>query len=183
MMKNQLNIDFQIYDSRDPKAFILLDTSEWLYIKDKPAIIEVIVPGEKNPAVRYLSKNAVNILNASHLNLICETCDEKNSDIELPDGIYDITIKGSPDTFRKNRKYLRTTKTQLDLDNLFIQLSLECYNNDSDIKAKINKVNEIQLLLKSAEANVRYGNNSVAQDLLFKAQDIIKKSKKCKDCI
>lgn len=182
-MKNQINIDFQIYDSRDPNAFILLDTSEWSYIKDKPAIIEVIVPGETKPAVRYLSKNAVNVLNAAHLNLICETCDEKASDIELPDGIYDVTIKGSPDKFKRTRQYLRTTRTQLDLDNLFIQLSLECFSNDSDIKAKINKINEIQLLLKAAEANVRHGNNCVAQDLLFKAQDMISRSKKCKDCV
>jgi hypothetical protein len=38
--------------------------------------------------------------------------------LDLPDGIYDVTIKGSPDTFQKNRQYLRTTKTQLELDKL-----------------------------------------------------------------
>ena len=71
----------------------------------------------------------------------------------------------------------------MDLDNLYIQLSLECFNDDSDIKSKIEKLNEIQLLLKAAEANVRYDNSCTAQDLLFKAQKLISKHKKCSNCI
>ena len=177
----KINIDFQIYDSQDPKVFIVLDTSEWAHIENKPAIIEIILPGESKPITHYYAKNAVNILNPVNLNLDCGECFQ--SEMELPDGIYEVTVKGSPDKFEKNRKYLRTTKTQLDLDNLYIQLSLECFNDDNDIKSKIEKLNEIQFLLKSAEANVRYGNNCTAQDLLFTAQKLISKHKKCSDCV
>lgn len=184
-MYNKINIDFQIYDSRDPKVFILIDTSEWVQIKDKPAIIEIIVPGDNTPIKHYLEKNSVNVLNSVNLFLNChDYCKEDEASLlDLPDGIYDVTIKGSPDNFQKNRQYLRTTKTQLELDKLFVGLSLECYNDNAELKAKISKLNEIQMLLKAAEANLRYNNNCVAQDLFHKAQDLISKTKKCKNCV
>lgn len=182
-MHNNINIDFQVYDSRDPKVFIVLDTSEWAHLENKPAILEIVVPGDIKPATQYFSKNAVNVLNTKTLYLNCNECGKKNENHDLPDGIYDITLKASPDKFNKNRKYLRTTKTQLELDKLFIGLSLECFSSDSELKLKINKLNQIQLLLKASEANLRYGNDCVAQDLFFKAQELIKKSNKCKDCI
>lgn len=181
MENTEIKIDFQIYDSRDPKVFIVLDISEWAHIEIKPAIIEILLPGESIPITHYYTKNAVNILNPSNLGWDCGDC--LISEADLPDGIYEVTVKGSPDKFRKTRKYLRTTKAQLELDTLFIDLSLECYRDDEDIKSKINKLNEIQLLLRAAEANLRYDNTCVAQDLFFRAQDLIKKGKKCNDCI
>ena len=179
-MRN-IELDFQIYDSRDPKTIIILDTSEWLHIYRKPSIIEIILPGESKPITHYYTKNAVNILNPVNLNLDCGECFQ--SEMELPDGIYQITVKGSPDRFNKSKKYIRTTKTQLDLDNLYISLSLECFKDDNDIKNKIKDLNYIQLLLKASEANLRNDNSCVAQDLLFKAQDLIRKYKKCTNCI
>ena len=181
MVKN-INIDFQIYDSADPKVFIVIDTSEWAHIERKPAIIEVILPGYSKPVTQYLTQNAVNIFNSSTLGTYCSDCNAEDF-IDLPDGIYDVTIKGSPDKFQKNRKYLRTTKTQLDLDKLYIQLSLECFNDDADIKSKVDKLNEIQLLLKAAEANVRYDNTCTAQDLFIKAQKLISKQQGCNNCV
>ena len=65
----KINIDFQIYDSQDPKVFIVLDTSEWAHIERKPSIIEIILPGESKPVTHYYTKNAVNILNPVNLNL------------------------------------------------------------------------------------------------------------------
>lgn len=180
---NQINIDFEIYDSRNPKTFIILDTSEWSNLENKPSIIEIILPGEKKPITHYFSKKSVNIFNAGNLNLSCETCTDGHFDIELPDGIYSVTVKGSPDNFNKNKKYLRVTKTQLKLDNLFINLASECYNTDSDFKSKIDNLNEIQFLIRSAEANVRYDNMNAAQILLFKAQKLIDKVKPCKNCV
>ena len=177
----KINIDFQIYDSRDPKTIIILDTSEWLHIYRKPSIIEIILPGDSKPITHYFDKKSVNVLNSLNLNISCGNCFDVNDD--LPDGIYQITVKGSPDRFNKNKKYIRTTKTQLDLDNLYISLSLECFKDDNDIKNKIKDLNYIQLLLKASEANLRHDNSYVAQDLLFKAQDLIRKYKKCTNCI
>lgn len=176
-MNNTINIDFQIYDSKDPKKFIVLDTSNWGHIQEKPSIIEIILPGEVEPVVHYFNKNAVNIFNSTNLHLSCNDCNDSN--IDLPDGIYDITVKGSPDTFNSNLSYLRTTNTQLKLDKLYIKLSLECYKSDNDISKQIHKLNEIELLLKSAEANVRYGEDCIGQELLYKAQKLIDNNQKC----
>lgn len=180
-MSNKINIDFQIYDSKDPKVFIILDTSEWAHIKDKPSIVEITLPGESSYITHYYGQNQVNVMTSMSLNLNCDNCLQDM--LELPDGIYTITVKGSPDKFNKTKSYLRTTKTQLDLDKLFINLSLECSISDDEVKRKIQKLNEIQFLLKAAEANVRFDNTCVAHDLLSRAQKLISKQSKCKDCI
>ena len=174
------NLDFQVYDSRDPNTFIVLDTSYWGIIQDKPSIIEIITPGETYPAIQYYSKNSVNIFNSENLGLSCSDCDKKYN--ELPDGVYEITIKGSPDSFNKSRAYLRTTKLQLELDKRYIALSLEC-ESDKDVCNQINKLDYINLLLRSSEANVRYGNNCVGNELLQKAIKLLDKLKTCKICV
>ena len=37
-MRN-IDLDFQVYDSNDPKKIIILDTSVWEHISNKPSII------------------------------------------------------------------------------------------------------------------------------------------------
>ncbi|MDR1019024.1 MAG: hypothetical protein LBM02_10040 [Lachnospiraceae bacterium] len=185
MIVHPINIDFQIYDSHDPKVFIVLDTSVWGHISKKNAIIEITLPGEKKCVTHYFNKTAVNVFNAKNLYLQCQDCgdcDECNM-LDLPDGIYNITIKGSPDSFNKTRKYLRTTKAQLELDKKYIKLGISDFDNDKDIKKQIDELNRIQLLLKSAEANVRYDNTEKASELLSKVQKYLEKNGKCKNCI
>lgn len=175
---NNIEIDFEIYDTLDTKTFIVLDNSNWENLENKPSIIEIILPGKIDPVVRFYDKG-VNKFNSKRLFLNCDTCNHSFED--LPDGIYDITVKGSPDIFNKNKKYLRLTKTKLDLSEIYASYGLECFNNDKDIKNKFNHINEINFLLRSAEANVRRDNVSTAQKLLFKAQKLIKKHN-CKNC-
>lgn len=178
-MSSNINIDFEICDySRNTKIFIILDISNWAHIYNKPSIIEIIPPGEKKPSVLYLRQNVVNIITAKDMNMDCMECGD--SEMDIPDGIYDITIKGSPDKFFKNKKYLRTTKTRLELDKLFIDFSKKYHESTEDTIEKIKKLNEIKLLLESAEANVRYNNNFKAQELMNEIQKIIKKYKNCK---
>ena len=112
----KIHIDFQIYDSEDPKQIIVLDTSIWSYIEDKPSIIEILTPGEKDAVVYPYTKNGFNILNSINLGLNCSDCNQNL--LDLPDGVYEITIKGSPDSFYKKRCYLRTTIIQSKLDDL-----------------------------------------------------------------
>ena len=182
----KIDIDFQVYDSKDPKSFIVIDTSNWEHIHDKPSIIEITIPGDEHPVTNYYAKRCskgcgVNVFDSYSLGLMCEGCgDEK---IDLPDGIYDITVKGSPDKFRKSKAYLRTTKLQLDLDKLYIDLSLECFNSEEELQRKIDKLNKIQLLIKAAEANVRHDHRCIAHDLFRKAYELLNKAKKCNGCI
>lgn len=181
----KIEVDFQVYDSKDPKSFIVIDTSNWEHIQDKPSIIEITIPGDEHPVTNYYTKRCtscgVNVFDSYSLGLMCEGCGEEK--IELPDGIYDITVKGSPDKFRKSKAYLRTTKLQLELDQLYIDLSLECFNNEEELQKKIDRLNKIQLLIKAAEANVRYDHRCVAHDLFTKAYELLGKAKKCNGCI
>lgn len=174
-----INIDFQVYDSRDPKEFIVIDTSKWEHLSKKTAIIEITLPGESKPVVNYYDKG-VNIFNSQMLYLNCDSCNKSFED--LPDGIYIITVKGSPDKFNNSKNYLRTTKTRLELDSLYVSSVSDCFNSDEDKKRRVEKLNEIEFLLRSAEANTRLGNNQTAQELFFKAQKIINKTAKCKNC-
>lgn len=173
----RINVDFQYYDSGDPKTLIVLDTSEWAHIKDKPSIIEIVLPGFDKPVVNYFEQGMVNVFNSNILGLSCNGCNNELTD--LPDGIYEITLKGSPDTFNKTRYVLRTTQTQLDLDKLFLNLSDSCSGEVE--KSKFSTLQEIQMLLKSAEANTRYENICTAQNLLLMAQQKIKEQN-CNKC-
>lgn len=175
-----INIDFQVLDTKDPRIITIADSSMWGHIVNKPSIIEIIMPGEKNPIVHYFMKKQLNIFNSINLALNCVSECGGTELLDLPDGIYTITVKGSPDSFNMTRKYLRTTKTQLELDKLYIRLNLLCQKGDfNDLK----NLTDIMLLLKAAEANVRYDNIKTAQELFFKAQDLIEKLKKCKGCV
>ena len=104
-MKN-IHVDFQIYDSNDPKQIIVLDTSIWSQIENKQSIIEIITPGSTDVITLPYFKNSVNILNSNTLQLNCFECGDNF--IDLPDGVYEITVKGSPDKFNKKRFYLKT---------------------------------------------------------------------------
>lgn len=173
-----INIDFQVYDSKDPRALIVIDTSNWAHISNDPSIIEIITPGFETPVKNYYMKNSVNVFHSDDLGLNCsESCEDSRRD--LPDGIYEITVKGSPEKFNKTRKYLRTSKLQLKVDKLLIGLALEC--DTSEIKEKVSKLNEINLLIKSAEANVRYDNICTAQELLKKANKLVERIN-CNTC-
>lgn len=175
-----INIDFQVLDTRDPRIISIMDSSTWGHIVNKPSIIEIVMPGERNPIVHYFMKKQINIFNSINLALNCVSeCGEAEL-LDLPDGIYTITVKGSPDSFSMTRKYLRTTQTQLELDKLFIRLNLLCQRGDiNDLKA----ITDIMLLLKAAEANVRFDNIETAQKLFFKVQDLITDLKNCKGCV
>lgn len=174
----KINVDFQVYDSGDPKVFIVIDTSEWAHIENKPTIIEIISPGFDKPVVNYFDQMKVNVFNSHNLGLRCFDC-QGGENADLPDGIYDITLKGSPETFNKNRKYLRTTSIQLELDELLLDLTSDCGDiKDSNL---FKKYQEIQMLLRASEANIRHNNICVAQNLLLKAQELIRDSK-CGKC-
>lgn len=168
-MSNKVTIDFQIYESQDPKQIIVLDTSNWAHLESKTSVIEVITPGEKNPVGYYFSKKNFTILNSNNLGLTCGDCKSVN----LPDGIYEITVKASPDKFNKTRYYFKTTLIQLELDELL----LEQYWNDASAD-EISNILKYKDMLRVAEAFVRKGHKKEAQDILTKVQKFTTKCRR-----
>lgn len=176
---NTTHIDFQIYDSNDPKQIIVLDTSIWGYIENKRSIIEIITPGDNSIIAYDFAKNGVTILNSINLGLNCTDCNKEFND--LPDGVYEITVKGSPDKFYKKRFYLKTTIIQNKLDDIILKVYSEC-NTCIENSEQIDKILRYKNLLEVAEAFIRKGHKCEAQDIIFKIQDFLKKYNNCKKC-
>lgn len=172
----KVRINFQIYDSKDPNEIIIIDTSDWGPILDKPSIIEIIVPGDDEPMTHYYDKNSINILNSHNLGLSCLECGDDEL-APLPDGVYQITVKGSPDNFKESRLYLKTTGIQSEIDSKILEDYSDCDNCNDDV-SKYIKYND---LIEVARAFVRKGFLCEAQEIIEKISKLINK-KNCKRC-
>lgn len=177
----QINIDFQIISNHNPKYLLVIDTSFWETLQDKPSAIEITVPGFKDPVSHYFDKGKVNIFHSINLGLNCIDCILTEEDLlDLPDGIYKVTVKASPSHIQETKYFLKTDLIRAKLDEAFIQFDVNC---DSPCKDFLNRIQEIDFLIKAAEANTRLGNECEAQDLLDRANRLIRKLKKCKTCV
>lgn len=170
MALENINIDFEILHTSDPNSLLVCDKSVWAHIVDKPAIIEITLPTEKL-VTHYLSpKNNVLVFNSSNLYLSSST------DKALPDGIYKITVKGSPDTFQKTRSYIRMTKLQLDVDKLYLEDGL-------DTREEIQELTwYIDFLMRAADAAMRQDQKQKAIKFYKEAKKLYDNYTNCKDC-
>jgi len=178
---SQINIDFQVLTNYNPKYLVVVDTSDWQNIKGKPSIIEITLPGFSNPVVHYYEQNSVNVFNSINLGLNCKNCGIKEEDFnDLPDGVYQITVKGSPSHFQQTRYFLKNDLLRLKLDKAFIKMNLSCNEFDNKL---LDKLQKIDFLMKAAESNVRLGNQCEVQELMFRAEKEINRLKNCKSCV
>lgn len=167
-------IDFLIIDQTDPRVLIIDDNSIWGSIEDEASAIEITLPGSSKPKWFYFRKCERNIFNSLNLDIQCapegDSCWEYDN---LPDGIYTIKLMGTPPEINKEKQYLRTSATRAELDGLWVGLDL---TRGELGKAKADKLVEIDMLLTSAEANVRQGFNKDGVELFNKA---LKKIRSC----
>lgn len=155
-------LDFTILDNYDPRYIHIVDNSVWEHIKDKPAIIEIKLPDSEDVITHYFDKGKINTFNSVNLYIGCPTndCECNNVHEELPDGLYQITVKGSPSTFSVTKSYLRTHSTRMKLDVLSVKKGYE-------------ELEQLYTMLESAKASVRAGNDCTTQEVLFTVQDKI----------
>ena len=164
MLTDKINVDFQVIETFDPRYLLVADASEWGGIVERNAIIEIIIPGSQEVVTHYFDKASLNRYNSMLLGINCGDCVDCHDQF-LPDGIYEITVKGSPSKHNKTRIFLKTTQAKLNLDRILIGKVTDCKAVDATI---LKAVAEIDLLIKAAEANVRFGNEHKAQELFFK---------------
>lgn len=174
---DKIDINFQVVETHDLKTFVVIDTSSWGAIAYKPSIIEITLPGESKKVVRWFSKGQINTFHSNALGLSCNVKCEGEM-LVLPDGIYTVTVKGSPDKFRLTRHYLRTYKTQLELDKFYLKVVTKC---GFESNCKLESVRNIQLLLDGASSATRLGDIVKAGELFHKAQSLLSKLD-CGDC-
>jgi hypothetical protein len=173
---NKIEIDFQVIKTYDPKKLLIADTSQWSHIYDKPAIIEVTLPGSSNAHVSYIDKkNTILVFNSTLLGITCGAgCEEEQ--VELPDGIYHIKVKGSPDKFYKERYYMRSERLQLNLDKIYTSLGFDISRQD---KETAEVLWTCKLLIEAADASARLGEIAMAADYYKQAKRIVDSKINC----
>lgn len=174
---NNIHLDFEVIGSYNPKTLRVADQSDWGILADRPAIIEITPPGAEEPFVYYLGKNQLNVFNSKTLGVNPGT--PYNDFVDIPDGIYDITIKGSPSSYSFNRKYLKTDSIRLNIDKVWARAGVLCDEEDDDV---IEKLKEIEFVLAVAESNMRLGNFDTVQQLYDKALHLIDIINNCEYC-
>jgi hypothetical protein len=166
----KIKVQFGVLGTGDPRYLKLDDMSSWSYIADKPAIVEITLPAYESPLTFDWTKNAVNEFNSTNLLAKCTDCTE---DTYLPDGIYEITLKGSPSTYFYTLKYLKTDTVELKLDAAI--LAHEEYSTTFK-----TKVVEAIFLLRAARANVKFDNTARADSLMTQLLRLVKEIENCK---
>ena len=181
-MRNiDIKIDFNVIETDNHKTLLIADNSNWSVIESEPSIIEITLPGMRNPVVNYFDKKSINNFNSVNLNLSCVGggCDELEW-TELPDGVYTICVKGSPSKFQETKNYFRTNKIRERLDLMIINSNIGC---EGSSKVDFKEILDIDMLIKSTEANTRFGDiNSASKDYQL-ASKMLDKYSKCNDCI
>lgn len=172
-------VDFQVYDNENPKVIIIDDSSTWKHIENKPSIIEITLPGEETPIITTFAKLKRNIFTSNLLGISCINECEDPDYLDLPDGVYKVTLKGSPDSFNKTRSFLKTSLLELEMKKLFVTSNFECNNISGDF---INFKLEFDLFLKAAKANITFNNTKKAFYLYGKAEELLERMKNCKKC-
>ena len=113
-------IDFQVLETFDTRYLSVADYSDWGLAESRNAIIEITLPASDKPVTHYFDKKAINRFNSILLGLNCSGVEN----LDLPDGIYQFTVKGSPDSFNFKRDFLKTDLTQLDLDKFIVSFDI-----------------------------------------------------------
>lgn len=175
-----INIDFFVFTLYDPKYLIVSDNSTWLHIIDKPAIIEITIPGSTRIITFSFIQNAINTFNSNNLKLTCPhgDCTEQTY-IDLPDGVYTITVKGSPDTYYKTKYHLKTDRINQRLDKILIDLGFDFNNGGKDTNKTRDTLLDIQIQLMIAEAYIRKEDINSAKLYYNTANTALGKLEKC----
>lgn len=172
---NDIDLDFEVVGTNNPKTLRVIDQSEWGILVDRPAIIEIVTPSSDDKFTYYLGKNQINLFTSNTLGINPGERIKK----DLPDGIYDITITGSPSSYTFNRKYLKTDLIHLNLDRVWARSSILCDHEDDDV---ISKIKEIEFVLAAAESNTRLGNIIDAKSLMERAESLMYVLNNCNNC-
>lgn len=169
-----INIDFEVRS--DLYYLKVLDFSVWGLAENKPAIIEITLPGYSSVVTHYFDKHKTNLFQSINLDQNCVDC--ANEEVQpLSDGIYFFTVKASPSTFYKERKFLKTDSIQMDIDRIYI----DSFTNQSK-DLILDKISEIEFLLKAAEANLRYDLETECMALYNQARKMVDKLNDCSNC-
>lgn len=167
----EIKIDFDIF-SKKTTHIIIGDTSDWVYAENKPAYIEITLPGSKKKKTFVYNKHNFNTYNSHNLGISCFTNDCKEEVyLDLPDGIYTICVKSSFEDIEKESFYLKTDLFEREYHKTLVKYGLE-YNRDSEFLTYMVKIQGILLV---AKAHAYEGDFAKAQNFFIEARDMLNK--------
>lgn len=171
---DNIRLDFQVLSTGDPKILVIIDTSVWGFIENKPSIIEITPPGSSKTRTYNFVKGKSNVFNSSNL-LITPVGEYK----DLADGIYRISVKGSPDTNCVHRDFLKTDKIRTELAKIYISLGVD---NDKETIEKKKTIQNYDLLIRAAEYSVKIGKLKKGMHYFKKVVSYINDYNECENC-
>lgn len=152
---NTYRIDFLALSSNDTKTIVLVDTSNYLSFPEKP-LLDIVPPGYTGFIQVPYVPNSVIVLNSDTLKLT-EQC-EYNELPDLPDGVYQITMKVCPyDQLYTKKCFIRTSLLESQFQNLLLGIT------DDSIKIK-KEIIDIDVLIMSAKAEANVCNIEAATE-------------------
>lgn len=174
------NLNYSILSDNDLYQIMLIDLSDWKILESAPAVLKIVMPGSKNEIIQTWAKNRVNIINSSNIGIICpDECTDNPKQVELPDGIYQFILEGSPTSYNKKRYYFRYNNLQLQLDKIYIKANIEYTISDKELREDLMN---IHFMLEAAEAHTRNGDFVRADKCFCEAVKLVERRSECKNC-
>ena len=152
----KIRVDFQIFETGNPKILSVADSSDWIYAENKPSYISIKLPGSKKDKTFTFKKGAVNNFNSHNLGISClkGDCTEEVY-TNLPDGIYTVKVLSGYEDIEKERYYLKTDVIELEIAKA---LTLIGFNYFVGIEDQIAPFEKIRSFLKVAKSWTKQGD-------------------------
>ena len=170
-MNQKINIDFYVLETGSPKIISVYDNSDWEYSENLPSYIVIKIPGSNKEKSFSFLKGAINTLNSHNLGLSClkGNCTEEEY-VDLPDGIYTITVKSGYEGSDATKFYLKTDRFFIEYSKVLIKYGFE-YTKDEDF---ISYMTKIKFLVDVAKAHAINGDFVKTQRFFEEAKQLLK---------
>jgi len=170
-----IHIDFEVFETGNPKILSVADTSNWLYAENKPSYILIKLPGSKKDKTLAFKKYAVNNFNSHVLGLSClkGDCTEETY-VNLPDGIYTIKLLSGYEDIEKERYYLKTDVIDLEIAKA---LTLIGFDFTEDTARQIKPFQKVKTFLTVAKSWTKQGDFVKADRYFQEAVTLFNKQK------
>ena len=173
-----INIEFSV-SSTSPLHLVVEDFSDWVYAKDLPAYVTILIPGSKKPKTFIFKKFKRNIFNSHNLGLSCFTDDcQKEVYVDLPDGLYTVCLKSGYENIENTHYYLKTDRFEVEYNKVLIK-----YGIDDVDQNFINLMVKIKYVLDVAKSHAMLGDFVKADRYFVEAKKLLNRYLECKNCI
>ena len=173
-----INIEFSV-SSTSPLHLVVEDFSTWVYAKDLPAYVTILIPGSKKPKTYTFKKHKRNIFNSHNLGLSCLSgdCTEEHY-VDLPDGLYTICLKSGYENIEDTHYYLKTDRFEVEYNKVLVK-----YGIDGVDQNFINLMVKIKYVLDVAKSHAMLGDFVKSDRYFQESKKLLKRFVECKNCL